>query len=83
MQEDIVRASEIGEFCFCKRAWWLTYTGRRQQTEAMKVGIINHDKLALQTERFHRLKLAGYMLISLGISGIMLYLLLKVFFSIL
>jgi CRISPR/Cas system-associated exonuclease Cas4 (RecB family) len=83
MQEDLVSASEIGEFCYCKRAWWLRYHGRMEQTDTMKRGVVNHDKLAWKVHVFYRLKMLGYILVSVGITGIIVYILLKFYFSVL
>lgn len=82
MQEDFVRASEVAEFCFCKRGWWLRFHGKLHQTEAMKLGVIKHDKLAWRTRVFHKVKMIAYLLIGVGLMSIVVYVLLRFYFKI-
>lgn len=48
-----VTASEIGDFVYCKRGWWLRFHGLLSTTKAMLAGTAGHEKLstALITNR--------------------------------
>jgi hypothetical protein len=76
MPEPILRASEIGEYLFCKRAWWL----RRQGIEpanrrALEAGTAMHAEQArrvvfsgcLRTAAF-ALLLAAVVLAAIGVT---------------
>ena len=41
----IIKASEIGEYVYCNRAWWLrrTYDVRPQNVEELQAGTIYHE----------------------------------------
>jgi CRISPR/Cas system-associated exonuclease Cas4 (RecB family) len=39
-----VTASEIGDYVFCKRGWWLRFNGLLKDTEAMTKGVEQHEK---------------------------------------
>ncbi|MGH7203512.1 MAG: hypothetical protein ACREHC_03665 [Candidatus Levyibacteriota bacterium] len=80
MHEEFVRASEISDFCYCKRGWWLQIHNKLATTAAMQEGTKKHDHLAWRTQLFYRLQLAAYFLIALGIVSIVVYLLLKFYF---
>lgn len=40
-----VKASEIGEYIYCKRAWWQSFKGFSKENEAMRKGTLGHSKL--------------------------------------
>ena len=48
-----VSASEIGDFFYCKRGWWLRFNGLLATTKEMIAGTAGHEKLstALQINR--------------------------------
>lgn len=46
MQTQKVAASEIGEYVYCKRAWWLKQQGNETTTPAMLRGILEHNALS-------------------------------------
>ena len=56
-QDDIVRASEIGQYAFCARAWWLGRVRGYRSTNvaAMREGTARH--------RSHGRSVAGYRLL--------------------
>ena len=45
MSYRIIKASEIGEYVYCNRAWWLrrTYDVRPQNTAALRAGSRYHE----------------------------------------
>jgi CRISPR/Cas system-associated exonuclease Cas4 (RecB family) len=50
----VIRASEIGEYLFCKRAWWLRTQGVESENRAaLEAGTAEHEDLA------RRVALAG------------------------
>ena len=55
MNKQYVSASEIGEFVYCKRAWWLRFNGvTTTPSPAMTQGTAKHNLLvsALETHRW-------------------------------
>jgi CRISPR/Cas system-associated exonuclease Cas4 (RecB family) len=48
-----VTASEIGDFVYCKRGWWLRFNGLLPANREMIAGTAGHEKLstALHTNR--------------------------------
>jgi len=41
-----VSASEIGDFVYYKRGWWLRFNGLLQETEIMRAGTAAHEQLS-------------------------------------
>jgi hypothetical protein len=46
MSYRVIKASEIGEYVYCNRAWWLrrTYDFRPQNVEELRAGTIYHEE---------------------------------------
>ena len=64
----IIRASEIGQYIFCQRAWWLrTVQGHRPMNEAaLRAGTqahLHHGHMVAASQRWQRV---GYALLILG-----------------
>ncbi|MBP9719631.1 MAG: hypothetical protein KBD46_04100 [Candidatus Levybacteria bacterium] len=41
-----ITASELGDYVYCKRAWWLRLQGLLSSNQAMKYGQIKHTQLS-------------------------------------
>jgi hypothetical protein len=65
----IVRASEISQYAFCHRAWWLgTVQGYRPVNEALlESGTQAHHRHGLAVAASQRWQRVGYALLAIGI----------------
>jgi hypothetical protein len=57
-RDDIIRASEIGQYIYCARAWWLgrVLGYRSTNVAAMRQGAARHRVHGRQVEGYHRLR---------------------------
>ena len=77
-----MKASEIGDYVYCPRAWWLRFTGViTGKTEAMIEGTTQHELLATKLANNHRSILIAWSIIGLGIVLFVSVLLMFVFFK--
>lgn len=80
-KEPVIRASELGQYAFCARAWWLGRVKgyRSANVAAMQRGAARHRTHGRAVEDYHRLRrlavtllllaamaLAAWLLLSLG-----------------
>ena len=79
----IIRASDIGQYCFCSIAWYLQKMGHRPDSEAIKRGTQEHHKLGLQMESFkqsisisQKILKISILLFLVGLAGILGWLIL-------
>lgn len=64
----IIRASEIGQWIYCHRAWWLARAGYANQNQTeLQAGIVAHENHALEVARVHELRTLALYLLLLGI----------------
>lgn len=79
-QEDpIIRASEIAQYDFCARAWWLgrVMGYRSTNLEAMQQGVARHRTHGRTVESYHRLRRFAVALLALAAVLIVAWLLLS------
>jgi CRISPR/Cas system-associated exonuclease Cas4 (RecB family) len=69
-KDPIIRASEISQYAFCARAWWLGRVKgyRSSNLAAMRQGEARHRAHGRTVEGFHRLRrLALFLLLLAGV----------------
>jgi len=71
-----ISASEVGDFVYCKRGWWLRMQGLLSTTFAMQQGTEEHESILLQ---LIRIRLIQQILIWVGLVLLVLLLLLVIF----
>jgi len=69
-RQPVIRASEIGHYVFCARAWWL---GRVKgipsaNATAMRQGTARHRAHGRAVEGYHRLRRLAWLLLLLGVA---------------
>jgi hypothetical protein len=66
--DPIIRASEIGEYIFCARAWWLGRVKgyRSVNLAAMRRGMVEHRRHGRMVEGYHRLRRVAIALLLLA-----------------
>ena len=63
-----IRASEIGAFLFCRRAWWFQSQGQPSQNQAeLAGGSAFHHRHGQQVVRAGLLRLGGWLLLVLAL----------------
>lgn len=66
--DDVISASEIGQWVYCQRAWFLARTGAsNRNTRALTRGQRGHRRHSRQVAWARRLRLAALALIALGL----------------
>ena len=78
-QDPVIRASEIGQYTYCARAWWLgRVKGHRSANiDAMRRGMARHREHGRRVEHFHLLRRAAFFLIALAVAALIAWLLLS------
>lgn len=67
-----ITASEIGEYVYCKRAWWLRVKGTVETTTAMVKGSAFHNALSFKLDLSPKLKIIALLLIGIALLSIVL-----------
>lgn len=62
-----VKASEIGEYVYCQRAWWLRFKDLLPTTSAMEAGTAGHNALSQRIQQFRKLMRLALIILGLGI----------------
>lgn len=64
----VIRASEIGQWLYCRRAWWLARQGHENRnTAALKAGTRAHEQHARTVASAYRTRLIALALLILAI----------------
>ena len=74
-----VKASELGDYVYCPRGWWLRFNGKLGTTEDMIQGTREHNTLAEDLQIFNRKKVIAWLFIAGGILLLIIYFLISVF----
>ena len=69
MSDHIIRASEIGQYDFCARAWWLGSIEGVQPSNVreLQAGTAAHEEHGRQVQRAAQMQLAAIVLVGLGV----------------
>jgi hypothetical protein len=78
-QDFVIRASDIGQYTYCARAWWLgRVKGHRSaNVAAMRQGTKRHRAHGRLVERYHLLRRVAMALIVLAAVALIAWLLLS------
>ena len=74
MSNRIIRASEIGQYDFCAKAWWLgSIEGvPPSNLSQLQAGTAAHEEHGRQVKRASQLQVAAIVLVGLGVIVLML-----------
>lgn len=60
----VLRASDLAEYCYCRRAWWLNRQGvSTDATHQLRYGSDWHEAHVRQVLRHRLLQLLGYLFV--------------------
>ncbi len=78
-RDDIVRASEIGQYAFCARAWWLGRVKGYRSTNvaAMREGTARHRSHGRSVAGYRLLQRLAIFLLVLAVLALVVWLLLS------
>lgn len=74
MSDRIIRASEIGQYDFCAKAWWLgSIEGvPPSNLRELQAGAVAHEQHGRQVRRASQLQRAAFVLVGLGVIVLLL-----------
>ena len=74
MSDRIIRASEIGQYDFCAKAWWLGSIEDVQPSNVreLQTGAAAHEEHGRQVQRAAQMQLAAIVLVGLGVMVLVL-----------
>ena len=71
---DIIKASEIGQYCFCSISWFLQKCGYKPISPMIEIGIKKHKELGKiielsqkSSKKSKALAVAGYLILLFGL----------------
>jgi hypothetical protein len=69
MSDRIIRASEIGQYDFCAKAWWLgSIEGvSPSNIRELQAGTAAHEQHGRQVQRASQMQIAAFALVALGV----------------
>ena len=70
----LIRASEVGEYVFCHRAWWLRTVEKLvpESQARLQAGVANHQRHGLRVTLSQALLLSGIGLLAVALLGLLL-----------
>jgi hypothetical protein len=77
--DDLLRASEIGQYVFCARAWWFNRVRghRLENVAALRQGTARHRRHGRRVEGYHLLRRLALFLLLLAAALLVAWLLLS------
>ncbi|UCF49956.1 MAG: hypothetical protein JSU91_00305 [Thermoplasmatales archaeon] len=70
---DVIKASEIGQYCYCSIAWYLQKCGFKPKSQLLEKGVKKHEELGSIIEftkksdnKSKSFEIAGYLTLILG-----------------
>lgn len=77
--DDIIRASEVGQYVYCARAWWLARAlgYRSANLSALATGLDSHRAHGRAVERYHVLRRMASLLLLLSVAALAAWILLS------
>ncbi len=74
--DDVIRASEVGQYAFCARAWWLARVKGRRSTNlaALERGTARHRAHGRAVQSYHLLRWAALALFLLAAAFLLTWL---------
>lgn len=72
-KSNYITASEMGDYVYCKRGWWLRLNGLLPDTQQMTDGIEQHYKLAALLATHKWKVLIAWIFLMIGIGMGLLY----------
>ena len=69
MSDRVIRASEIGQYDFCAKAWWLGSIDGVQPSNIreLQAGTAAHEQHGRQVQRASQMQLVAFALVALGV----------------
>jgi hypothetical protein len=76
--DDLIRASEIGQYTFCARAWWFSRVKgyRSENVAALQQGTAGHRRHGRRVEGYHLLRRLALLLLLLAAAALVAWLIL-------
>jgi hypothetical protein len=71
-----IKASEIGEYIYCRRAWWLRRSAGHQplNVSEQEAGVVYHDQHGQSVQRADRVRRLALLLTFLAVGAIVFWL---------
>lgn len=76
--DEVIRASEIGQYVFCARAWWYDRVKgyRPENVAALRRGSVRHRRHGRRVAGYHLLRRLALILLLLGVVAVVAWLIL-------